>query len=72
MGICTTGIISFTVVAVNIGFNEHFIKTWLRSWGIGYIVVVPTILFVGPLVKRFVDGLYMPLEKNDPSPGPKG
>jgi integral membrane sensor domain MASE1 len=55
MGAITTGIISFTLVAVNIGFNEKFLLIWLRSWGMAYLVVIPTILIVSPKVQKLVD-----------------
>lgn len=57
MGIVTTGIISFALITVNIGFNEKFTKIWLRSWGLAYLVVIPAILIIGPLVQRLVDRL---------------
>lgn len=55
MGIITTGIISFTLVSVNIGYTEKFIKIWLRSWGLAYLVVIPAILLLGPQVQKLVD-----------------
>ncbi len=55
MGVITTGIISFTLISINIGFIDRFIKIWLKSWGIAYIVVIPAILIIGPLVQKFVD-----------------
>jgi len=58
MGIVTTCIISFTLVAVNVGFGEQFVKIWLRSWAIAYLVVIPAILILGPLVQAFVDNLF--------------
>ncbi len=61
MGIVTTGIISFTLISVNIGFTERFLKIWLRSWGMAYLVVIPAILIVGPLIQKLVDKL---LKKN--------
>jgi hypothetical protein len=57
MGIVTTGIISFTLISVNIGFNEKFLKIWLRSWGMAYAVVIPAILIIGPWVQKLVDKL---------------
>ena len=58
MGIITTGIISFTLISVNIGFeNDHFFKIWLRSWGMAYMVVIPAILLIGPRVQKLVDNL---------------
>lgn len=57
MGIITTGIISFTLIAVNIGFGQDFKNRWLKSWGLSYIVVIPCILIIGPQVQKFVDRL---------------
>ncbi len=58
MGIVTTGIISFTLIGVNIGFQEKFLAIWLRSWIMSYAVVVPAILFIGPKVQLFVEYLF--------------
>ena len=54
MGIITTGVISFTLISVNLGFSEKFLATWLRSWIMAYVVVIPAILFVGPKVQGLV------------------
>jgi hypothetical protein len=55
MGVVTTGIISFTLVSINIGFIEGFLKIWIRSWATAYAVVVPAILFIGPSVQAIVN-----------------
>jgi hypothetical protein len=57
MGVVTTGIISFVIVALNLGFSNRFALTWLRSWGIGYLIVIPAILLVGPRLQAQVDRL---------------
>jgi hypothetical protein len=57
MGIITTGVISFTLISVNIGFNEKFLRIWLRSWALAYLVVIPAILILGPQVQKLVDYL---------------
>ena len=57
MGIVTTGIISFTLISVNIGYTEKFLKIWLRSWGMAYLVVIPAILIIGPRIQNLVDKL---------------
>lgn len=54
MGIITTCIISFTLVAVNIGFGPSFIKIWLRSWLIAYLIVIPSLLLIAPRIQRLV------------------
>ena len=57
MGIVTTGIISFAILAMNIGFSKGFATLWLRSWGIGYAIVIPAILLIGPRLQAQVDRL---------------
>ncbi|MBD2750596.1 DUF2798 domain-containing protein [Microvirga sp. BT688] len=57
MGIVTTGIISFVLIALNLGFSETFAVAWLRSWGIAYVIVVPAILLVGPALQAQIDRL---------------
>ena len=54
MGIITTGIISFTLISINLGYTSKFFQIWLRSWGMAYLVVIPAILVIGPIVKKFV------------------
>ena len=57
MGVITTGIISFIIIALNLGFTDKFAQLWLRSWGIAYAVVIPAILMIGPRVQAGVDRL---------------
>ncbi|TGD56581.1 DUF2798 domain-containing protein [Flavobacterium humi] len=58
MGIVTTGIISFSLISINLGFTDRFFRVWLKSWLMAYIIVTPAILFIGPKVQRFVDHLF--------------
>jgi hypothetical protein len=57
MGAVTTGIISFVLLAINLGFSADFGLTWLRSWVIGYALVIPAILLIGPRLQAQVDRL---------------
>ena len=57
MGVVTTGIISFALLALNLGFSKGFALTWLRSWGIGYVIVIPAILLIVPRLQAQVDRL---------------
>lgn len=57
MGIVTTGIISFSLIALNLGLSKGFALTWLRSWGIAYVIVIPAILLVGPRLQAQIDRL---------------
>lgn len=58
MGIVTTGLVSFTVILANLGFTETFWQIWLKSWSMAYLVVVPVILIVSPVMERFVGFLF--------------
>ena len=57
MGIVTTGVISFTIIAFNLGFTPNFPRQWLRSWSLGYLIVIPAMLLVGPRVQAQVERL---------------
>jgi len=58
MGIITTGIISFTLISINIGFVSNFLVIWLKSWGMAYLTVIPVILLVGPIVQKLVNTMF--------------
>lgn len=55
MGIITTGIISFSLIAINLGFTENFLQVWLKSWLLAYILVIPAILIIGPRIQKVID-----------------
>jgi hypothetical protein len=55
MGIVTTGIVSFAIIAFNLGFSDRFASVWLRSWGVGYLIAIPAILTIGPLLQAQID-----------------
>ena len=57
MGVVTTGIISFTIIAFNVGFTDRFALAWLRSWALAYAIVIPAILLIGPRVQARIDRL---------------
>jgi hypothetical protein len=55
MGVITTGIISFSLVAINVGFIPGFVRIWLKSWFFAYVIVIPAILLIAPQVQRLVE-----------------
>jgi hypothetical protein len=57
MSLITTGIVTFVVIAANIGFTAQFYKAWLSSWPIAYLVAVPAILIIAPRVEQLVSKL---------------
>ena len=58
MGVITTGIISFTLISINIGFTGRFLYIWLKSWGMAYVVVIPAILIIAPQIERLVAWIF--------------
>jgi hypothetical protein len=55
MGIVTTGIISFTLISMNVGYTHNFSRIWLKSWATAYGVVIPAIFFIGPRLQAIVN-----------------
>ncbi|WP_108424548.1 DUF2798 domain-containing protein [Flagellimonas amoyensis] len=65
MGIVTTGAISFVVIAIDTDLSgPTFLRVWLKSWGLAYLVVIPCILFIGPPVEKLVDFILKNKVKN--------
>lgn len=63
MGVITTGIISFTLITINVGLGERFLAIWLRAWATAYLVAIPAILIIAPQVQKLVDRLFAPKEE---------
>lgn len=57
MGVVTTGIISFVLLTLNLGFSNEFALAWLRSWSVSYLIVIPSILLIGPRLQERIDRL---------------
>lgn len=55
MGLVTTGIISFVLIALNLGFVQGFALTWLKSWSMAYLIVIPAILLIGPRLQAQIE-----------------
>ena len=65
MGVITTGIISFSLLALNIGFTPRFTEVWLRSWVTAYLIVIPCILMIAPKIERMVNYLFRETNKTN-------
>ncbi len=57
MGLVTTGIVSFVLIGLNLGFSDRFAFVWLRSWAVGYVIAVPAILMIGPRLQARIEHL---------------
>lgn len=50
MSIIMSGVITY----INLGLANHFAALWFNAWWRAFIVAFPTILLVGPVVRRSV------------------
>jgi hypothetical protein len=57
MGVITTGVVSFTLVSFNRGFNAGFVVVWFKSWILAYVTAVPVILLFSAKVQGLVTHL---------------
>jgi hypothetical protein len=53
------GVITCTLTAVA-GSGADFLFRWLRAWGIGWMVGIPTAYFLAPRVRGFLNRLVEP------------
>lgn len=61
MALFTVAIMVTVMLGVNMGFgSELFWRSWLRSYAIAYLTIVPVILLLGPQVQRLVDWIMRP------------
>ena len=61
MGFVTTTLISFVLIAVNVGINRNFMMIWFRSWCLSYMIAVFAMLVIAPKIQSFIDSFL----KND-------
>lgn len=59
MGSITTGLITLVLIYLNLGFGSLFLKVWMRSWGLAYLIVVPIILAVAPRLRGLIARLFV-------------
>lgn len=63
MGIVTTGIISYTLISINISWAHLNLHIWLKSWIISYLIVIPVILIISPFINKVVHRLFPEKDK---------
>jgi integral membrane sensor domain MASE1 len=56
IGLVTTCIISLILLLVNTNFSGlKFLKIWLKSWSMAYLIIVPVILVISPKIEKLVN-----------------
>ena len=54
MALINASLISFILTAYNSGFEGNFMARWGINFAIAFSIVVPSIIFIGPIVNQFV------------------
>jgi hypothetical protein len=54
MSLFTTFFVTLVIVLVNMGFVKGFFFVWMRSWFIAFVLVALSILFVAPMIRKFL------------------
>ena len=55
MALINASLISFILTAYNSGFEGDFFMRWGINFTIAFTIVVPSIIFVGPMVNQFIN-----------------
>jgi hypothetical protein len=62
MGAITTGVISFALIYLNLGFGDSFLNTWSSSWGVAYLIAIPVILLIAPRLQAVIAKGFLALQ----------
>ena len=50
-------LMTFVITLVNLGWVEHFVAAWAKSFLIAYVVAVPVIFFLAPIARKLTGNL---------------
>ncbi len=54
MSLLMSCIMSFVITLFNVGLVEGILWIWLQAWGFAWLVALPTVTLVVPVVRRLV------------------
>ncbi|MEO0918865.1 MAG: DUF2798 domain-containing protein [Pseudomonadota bacterium] len=49
------GVMSAIITAVNTGFSDGYLTRWLHTYALAFSLAFPSVTFIAPVVRRFVD-----------------
>lgn len=52
MGAMMIFLMTFVITFVNVGWSSAFLGTWMKAFGIAYVVGVPVIFFLAPVARK--------------------
>ena len=54
MSLLMSGVMSFCITALNLGWVTDLLWLWLKAWSAAFVIAFPTIVLVTPLVRKLV------------------
>lgn len=57
MGAMMVFLMTFVITLVNIGWSEQFFSSWMKAFGIAYLVAIPVIFFLAPMARKMAGKL---------------
>lgn len=57
MGALMISIMTFVISLVNVGWGEHFFRTWMKAFAIAYVIGVPVIFLLAPVARKITGRL---------------
>jgi hypothetical protein len=58
MAFLAGGTVVFVSVVVNNGFNNLFFEKWIRGIFVSFLVLVPFIFFIAPMVQKLAGRIF--------------
>lgn len=62
-GLVSALLMSFLGLAINYGFRSDFLPRWVFAFVTGYVILVPVLLFILPIVQRVVVRYFAPFRQ---------
>ena len=57
MGALMIFVMPFVITLVNVGWSAQLLVTWMKAFGIAYVVGVPVIFFLAPVARKLTGKL---------------
>jgi len=54
MALFMSGIMSLVLTVFNVGMVANILTLWWQAWGLAFVVALPTITVLGPIVDKLV------------------
>ena len=55
MSLLMSCIMSGVITVFNVGLVDDIVRLWLNAWALAFVIALPTIIAVTPLVRRLVE-----------------